>query len=213
MAQVTHWHPLREQKKNNRGASLIMVLSVIALVMIIVAIILSLALMNYRMKVTNKKSVDNFYTTEQAVEEIRTGLVYDLSETVATVYNEIMTNYSKNTSEEREELYTGRMKKALLKKYETSSNSGIYNLTLLQTYTKKKAYDPTNPQEDRVEVTTPTPNTTNHINTGASDLTLMNLKVTYHGKNGYANTIKTDIKLKFPEIDFKKSSGVTPIMA
>ena len=213
MEQVTHWHPLREQKKNNRGASLIMVLSVIALVMIIVAIILSLALMNYRMKVTNKKSVDNFYTTEQAVEEIRTGLVYDLSETVATVYNEIMTNYSKNTSEEREELYTGRMKKALLKKYETTSNSGIYNLTLLQTYTTKKAYDSANPQEDRVDVTTPTPNTTNHINTGASDLTLMNLKVTYYGKNGYVNTIKTDIKLKFPEIDFKKNSGVTPIMA
>lgn len=213
MVPVTLWYRLREQKKNNRGASLIMVLSVIALVMIIVAIILSLALMNYRMKVTNKKSVDNFYTTEQAVEEIRTGLIYDLSETVATVYNEIMTNYSKNNSDERESLYRGRMKKALMQKYETASGSGIYNLALLQTYTTKQAYDPANPKEDTVEVTTPTPNTTNHINNGATDLTLMNIKVTYYGKQGYTNTIKTDIILKYPEIDFKKNSGVTPIMA
>lgn len=69
----------KEQKQNNRGSSIILVLAVIAIVGILAAVLLSVSLMNYRMKVVNLHSQKNFYDAETVLNEIKTGLEDDVS--------------------------------------------------------------------------------------------------------------------------------------
>ena len=63
-----------KKSRDNRGMSLVMVIGTVALVSILVVIVLSLSLMNIQMKSVYKKSADNFYDAEAAMDEIRTGL-------------------------------------------------------------------------------------------------------------------------------------------
>ena len=48
-------------RKDNRGASLIMVVIAMAIVAVLAVTVLWMALINRQMKVTNKKNTDNFY--------------------------------------------------------------------------------------------------------------------------------------------------------
>ena len=59
-----------KKSRDNRGMSLVMVIGTVALVSILVVIVLSLSLMNIQMKSVYKKSADNFYDAEAAMDEI-----------------------------------------------------------------------------------------------------------------------------------------------
>ena len=69
-----------KKSRDNRGMSLVMVIGTVALVSILVVIVLSLSLMNIQMKSVYKKSADNFYDAEAAMDEIRTGLQQDVAD-------------------------------------------------------------------------------------------------------------------------------------
>ena len=69
--------------KNNRGASLVMVLLTVALIGIMVAIVLVIVLLNYKMKAVDSRSQANFYTAETAVDEIKAGLGSDVSDALS----------------------------------------------------------------------------------------------------------------------------------
>lgn len=62
------------KKSNNKGSSLIIVLIAIAFVSILVAVILSAATANYRLRVMNNNSKKTFYSAETALEEVYAGL-------------------------------------------------------------------------------------------------------------------------------------------
>ena len=75
-----------KKSRDNRGMSLVMVIGTVALVSILVVIVLSLSLMNIQMKSVYKKSADNFYDAEAAMDEIRTGLQQDVADAATTAY-------------------------------------------------------------------------------------------------------------------------------
>ena len=58
-----------KKSRDNRGMSLVMVIGTVALVSILVVIVLSLSLMNIQMKSVYKKSADNFYDAEAAMDD------------------------------------------------------------------------------------------------------------------------------------------------
>ena len=96
----------KEQKQNNRGSSIILVLAVIAIVGILAAVLLSVSLMNYRMKVVNLHSQKNFYDAETVLNEIKTGLEDDVSYAAGKAWAAVLTDqYDKKTKEERETAY------------------------------------------------------------------------------------------------------------
>ena len=83
-----------KKSRDNRGMSLVMVIGTVALVSILVVIVLSLSLMNIQMKSVYKKSADNFYDAEAAMDEIRTGLQQDVADAATTAYLSVMSQYS-----------------------------------------------------------------------------------------------------------------------
>ena len=95
----------RERKQNNKGSSLVLVMAVMAIVGIFAVALLSVSLMNYRMKNVNLQSQDNFYDAEKVLDEIRTGLAVDVAQAAGEAYQETMTQFSALTVEERQAFY------------------------------------------------------------------------------------------------------------
>ena len=87
---------MRKRKKDNRGFSLITVILADAFIAILGLLVLYLALQNFRMKATNIKGKDSFYTAEQALEEIRMGLQQDVGDAMSTAYIKVMEAYNKD---------------------------------------------------------------------------------------------------------------------
>ena len=87
-------------KENNKGMSLIMVITAVALVTLLVTVILTLVMYNFQMKTANTRSKNNFYNAEKVLDEIRLGLQSDVSDAMSQAYVETMTNYAA-TNEER----------------------------------------------------------------------------------------------------------------
>ncbi len=87
---------MRKRMKDNRGFSLITVILAVAFIAILGLLVLYLALQNFRMKATNIKGKDSFYTAEQALEEIRMGLQQDVGDAMSTAYIKVMEAYNKD---------------------------------------------------------------------------------------------------------------------
>ena len=82
------------KKLNDRGSTLVTVIVVVTFVTIIATTILYLSGVNFMMKETNRKTAENFYETETALEQIKTGLCEVSAEAVKKAYFDTMINYS-----------------------------------------------------------------------------------------------------------------------
>ena len=71
---------------SNQGFSLFTVIVALAFIGILAMLAIYLSMANLRMKVTDMKHKDNFYTAEQALEEIRVGLQEDVGNAMAQAY-------------------------------------------------------------------------------------------------------------------------------
>lgn len=210
--QVTRWYTLRGQKKNNKGSSIVMVIVVMALLMILTAIILSLALMNYRMKNTDRASTLNFYNAEYALEEIRAGLAEEVSVAAADAYNDTMAEFAELDETERRNhfktAYIRNLKQAFMED-DGAAGSGRYSLTYMSGLIEESAYN----EEWLVGARLLTNADENVINETAEGLLLKNIKVIYYGENDYVDEIKTDILLKYPDINFSQTATMPNLLA
>ncbi len=81
-------------KKQNRGATLLIVLIAMAFVGILATMVLTMAMSNLQMKRVDKEAKKNFYSAEVALDEVRTGLEVDITKEVESAYAEIMLKYA-----------------------------------------------------------------------------------------------------------------------
>ena len=91
---------MRKQTENrieNQGFSLLTVIVAVSFIGILGLLVLYMSLANFNMKVTDIKGKNSFYTAEQALEEIRTGLQEDVGEAMAQAYIQVLETYSKDT--------------------------------------------------------------------------------------------------------------------
>ncbi len=96
--------------KDNSGAGIVMVIVAIGLVSVLVSVILSVTLLNYQMKITERKSKENFYTAEEALDQIRAGLQIVVSDAANVAYLGAMQQYKDGTSTELERVQNFRNK-------------------------------------------------------------------------------------------------------
>jgi type II secretory pathway component PulK len=97
------WQDLKQDwKQNNDGASLVTVLVLVALLVIIVGVILTMTLMNYFMKEQNAQAQQNFYDAESALEEVRQGLILDLSDAAGMAYTKTLEQYENLSQTEKQ---------------------------------------------------------------------------------------------------------------
>lgn len=207
------WYTLQEQKKNNKGSSIVMVLVIMALLIILVTIVLSLALMNYRMKTTNRQSVTNFYSAESALEEIRAGLTEEVAAAAADAYNETMTEFSDLDETARRSkfktAYINNLKEVLAEEESAVAGSATYELAYINSLIKENEYI----AEANVGAKLLTKEGENIINETGEGLVLKNITIAYYGEKDFVNEIKTDIVLGFPNINFSQMATMPNLLA
>lgn len=210
--------------RDNKGYAIVMVIVALALGMILVGVLLSISLLNYKMKVTEYNSKDNFYSAEVVLDQIYAGLQNEVSEAAGTAYMEAMQKYKTSDAADAEAARTYQfnqdyiiaLREALVDpatgddtKYYVGGNAAEYNATtqmynlglcafLDQTLASKI-------KNGSLTVTADGSTTGNMVAT-ASGITLEKLKICYTDDKGFYSEIQTDILIGFPQFSLKETS-------
>ena len=121
--------------KQNKGAAIVLVIVAMALVSIFAATIMWMALVNYRMKATDRKVKESFYSAETVFEQIVVGLQNASANSTDNAYAFIMQNYAnfdeaKRNSEFQKE-YLKYIQKAVAK---SETETSVYDIQKLMSY-------------------------------------------------------------------------------
>lgn len=200
------WSHLQEQKKNNKGSSLVTVLGVMALVMILVTVIMSISAMNFQMKYTNMNAKKNFYTAEAALEEIRTALVQQVSEASSLAYVAVMEKYTDMDAADRTDYFEQKFAEYFkgAEWYDnTIPTAPVYKADKLEAFLRET--------KENAKVTAPAGR--NVINLDSAGIILKNVTVTYTDTRDYETQIQTDIVLRYPKVDFAQISNMPNLLS
>lgn len=203
------------RRKDNRGASFVMVIVAMAIVAILAVTILWIALANLQMKTTDEKNTDNFYSAEGVLDQICTGLEGDMSAAYTEGYSKVMQSYKTKGNAENNEAnrqasfvntYVAALKSRLADPndakgftYNMDKIKGYVDSSLSKTDSSGK---PVYPYAKVTSVSTP------QLKTYQNRTVLEGIKVEYTDEKGYKSIIQTDISLAVPTMSFTASGGV-----
>lgn len=192
-----------KERKCNRGSALVMVISVVAIIGILAAALLSVSLLTYRMKNTYKNSTRNFYDAESVLDDINVGLQEDVSIATGIAYTYTLENYSNASEDVRKQNYLERYQQELLNLIEDTTLSNAYSkhysLAHLQAKVSAEALSGTTIVSADGAVAL-------NQNMEEGTYTIKNLMITYVDDQDYMTEIKTDIVLSCPQIDFTQQA-------
>ncbi len=201
-----------KKSRDNRGMSLVMVIGTVALVSILVVIVLSLSLMNIQMKSVYKKSADNFYDAEAAMDEIRTGLQQDVADAATTAYLSVMSQYSASSYQDavRQSTFRELYRKELKKKIGQTMDDTHYDIGYLENYIgASHRYEAATGTGARL--TTQDGKDADLVVT-QSGLVIMNLELSYKDADAYESVVDTDLVLSYPQVNFIQSTSVPDLL-
>lgn len=202
------WFRLKEQKKNNKGSSLVMVIIVMALVVILVTSIMSMTVMNIRMKHTGVMAQKTFYNAESALTELKAGLALHISNAAAAAYNDTMEHYAVEDEAGRNARYQSGFRKEMERELQCDTVASTYSLSHLGSLLKETAYDPSSETGAKISAS----EKNNIYNVTDDGLLLKNVTVTWQDSAGYVTELKTDIALGRPKITFGDDAGM-PVLS
>lgn len=217
---------MRKQTENrieNQGFSLLTVIVAVSFIGILGLLVLYMSLANFNMKVTDIKGKNSFYTAEQALEEIRTGLQEDVGEAMAQAYIQVLETYSKDAKATTDatldqirqsdfnDLFVTKLAERL-----RGSVANQYDINRLNGYldiNRNKSKDRTfDSEKEALYVTNPSGTNPLMKKDMQNGLVLKNLKVVYVDAVGHASIIETDIRLGIPKIQFPTPSTLPDLM-
>ena len=202
---------IKNRKKDNRGAAMIMVIVSIAFIGMLVAMIVYMAYCNYLMKGTDRGSKNNFYTAESVLDAINAGLQQNVSDSMAEAYVNTMQNAKGVSAETMSSNFQTDFFKRLEKNLNVTGSeltNKKYDLALLQSYVTQNGITPASAAgEEGAYVGLSVENGNKFVQKGTSYATLENLKVTYTDDKGYVSIIETDIRIKVPDLNYASSSS------
>lgn len=210
-----------QNRIKNQGFSLLTVIVSVAFIGILGLLILYIAMANFQMKITDLKGKDSFYTAEQALEEVRTGLQEDVGEAMSVAYTKVLETYSKDMDatadaaldEVRQAGFKELFVKELVKRLQRSAtDTSHYNMSKLQGYldlTEEKSFDK---EKETVLVTNPSGKEPVMKKDVKSGVVLKDIKTIYVDEQGRASIIETDIRLGIPKVQFPTPSTLPDLM-
>lgn len=181
--------------KDNKGSAIVMVLVAIAFVSVIGSMIMYSSFYNYRMKVTDRKAKDNFYSAEQAMDEIRTGLKQIASEAFAFAYRETLQKYGEENREDRTKTFETYYEKELRKRLQTLTDSRKYDLLVLRGFLSDPA-----PQKGEQGAYVDS-SKENALLLYTDGICMEDVRVTYTDEQGYVSIIETDFLFAMPDLE------------
>lgn len=225
---MNHLRRWKEQKLNriyrdNRGSSLALIMSIIAVIGILGAILLSVSLVTFRMKDTYSVSQKNFYNAESVVDAIYIGLQQDVAAATGEAYSWTLQHYEEANEETREKEYEKKFEEKLLEKLESADGISC-KLNHLKDLVPSDMQENINGKAScLISVGTSGPVTLGsdagedpenppkyHIDKDTSPrcYTIRDLCVHLEASRNFMSEIQTDIVLTCPKIDFTlKGSG------
>jgi hypothetical protein len=213
----------RSLRKDNRGATIVIVLVAMTLVTILGAVLLYLSLVNIQMKRTDREGKLNFYDAEAVTNEIRAGLQEAASFAISEAYTDYLIHYNNKpavgeglTPEEIEEA----IKKAKQEEFAEQFRNALYSYEHngRKLFTGLGQYDAdvlklfvTNP--DGADILGNSPGDPAHgtVTEDTSGVTLQGIEVSYT-KDGYETTIRTDIRISVPSLEAKGTTVMTQML-
>lgn len=211
---------MKHFKRDNRGATMLLVIVAICFIGILGSLILSLTLTNIRVKQIDYESKANFYQTETSLDEIKVGLEILSSNCMHTAYSYILLHYSaitqdptKSLKTEFDKLYINELVKALSGSDYDVTGTFYYKPNVLKNYLLSTPvaergnvllYADTDTTTNLLKITLDT-SLTDTINS----VVLKDIKLKFLDSNGFETTINTDICLESPNMEFSMG-GIYP---
>lgn len=188
----------RTPMKDNKGSAIVMVLVSMAFVGIMASMLMFVTYNNYRMKITDYKAKDNFYSAEMAMDEIRAGVSAKVYEAFSVAYQDTMMNYGNkelgNKNVYFKEAYVNNMVSLLA----SANNSEKYDLELLRGFV-------TQPATAKGELGAYVDSDSCYFLKYEDGIRMKDIVVTYTDEQGYVSIIESDILLAFPELGIQAS--------
>ena len=209
------------ERKKNQGFSLLTVIVAVAFIAILGMLILYIAMTNFQMKITDLKGKDSFYTAEQALEEVRTGLQEEVGEAMSVAYIKVLETYSKDadsatTDATLDDLRQAGFKelfvKELIKRLKNGDNTSQYSIKKINSYLDLDNGKNFDKNTETVIVANPAGKDPVMIKDVKNGVVLKNLKAIYVDALGRASVIETDIRLGIPKVQFPTPSTLPDLM-
>lgn len=194
----------RIENYSNKGAALLSVIIVMAVVGILAALVLSISYTNYRMKVIDKKSKDNFYTAEAVLDEMCAGIQAEMSLQYKNAYVSIMENYGDDkSSTDMKRDFNTQFVLNMVDAFKNGADADHYDISKLAGYVDARNYPLGVPSVSHVDAK-------NDLETLEDGFIFRNVVVSYT-EGSYVNTITTDVKVTTPELTFARISSMPEI--
>lgn len=206
---------------NNAGSTLIIVLVAVAFMVLLAAIIISVSSANLRMKQLEYASKKNFYSDEQVLDEVYSGIGKSASNCMSKAYSEVLsqvTNSEGNgiysTQDAAYKEFSRKFVEYLNTEYpEGKSTDTAYQTDYVQVLAKLNAYSIKSDVQAQVLSYSEIKIKKNSSNT-PEQLVFKDIQVKYNAvtndgtetATGYEATITTDIVIDVPYINFFQSS-------
>lgn len=199
----------KRKKLNNKGMALVMVIVVIALVAIFASVLMSLALVNFKMKMTEREAKKNFYSAEEVLDQIHIGLEEVVSDAINEAYAKAMQTYKVDSFTEKYRVAQFKLDymTAVENVLDGSLSDDKYDVDALVDMLGaelKTKYDPDNgPLKIRCTLGDEVKN----LEATTRGLILKNLSVEYTDGD-YYSCITTDICIGYPEVELNEATVI-----
>ena len=208
-----HWKERKWNRffKDNRGSSLALVMTIMAVVGILGAVLLSVSLVTFRMKETYMASQKNFYDAESVMDAIYVGLQQDVAAAAGNAYSWTLQNYSDADEETRRANYIDRFEQVLLSKLNPAGGAYVrqYDIDHLRSLVPDEVKDAA---KNGNSTDVPLISSVDGLcalnqNPDEGSFTIRNLLVRFVDDREYMTEIRTDIILACPKIDFTQKGS------
>lgn len=193
--------------RDNRGSTLLMVILCVAFISILGSIVISATVSNLKLKKANQRAKTNFYETEMALDEIKTGLEEVTAQAASAAYQKVLENYITISEEEKKSLFAKAFVDGIAEKLGGEPNALIYSTDFIASFIKQSP----------ASLSVPLGKNTLIKDTANSEapkfITLSNIKVTYLDDNNFQTSISTNITINTPSMEFKAEKSYLPVYA
>ena len=215
------------RKLNNKGGALVLVIVAIALVTIFTSVLMSISLINFKMKVVEKEAKEVFYTTEEVLDAIHAGLEVVISDATDAAYITAMQTYKLDALTEQYRIaqfrtdYMGEVMNKLqhpepskgsnyyyiggIAEGEVVNADGLYDNGLVSFLTKSMAKDLA---DEKLKITCNLSEGAHSMLYTTKGLILKGLTISYTDANGYYSQIETDICIGYPDIELNEATVI-----
>lgn len=203
---------LWNQKRRNRGSSIVIVIIAMAMIGILATTLLWMSYINYKIKVNDIRNKNSFYSAEMVMEQIVAGLQKEASDSVAVAYQEVLSNWDDLQSESnRYSSFASTYLDTLVKHLrDADKGDGYYKRDILKGYVDTTVWDHVNQTAwdngtDDTDEAKKKPPVMELVN--GNSLILRNVFVSYMDEDRLS-IVSTDLCLDVPEIVFTQSGSI-----